>query len=454
MDPTAPEPGAAPGPDRVVPAGPPAVPLDPAVPDPSVSGPLDRRTALAFLEIGDRLLAGGEPAQAGGYYQRVIGFDDHAITAAAILGFGNVLFRIDRDEDALETWREVVKLPETPSTYPAWRQIAAALVRSGDLTGALSAYREADRRAPAEDKPEIASRLGWLTKETGDPRGARRYFARSRGRTGLPIPLTYLIIGLTVIVSLAASTTDETGVAIMNALALDKAAVAAGEWWRLLTVALVHAPIQENPLHLLLNMYALYLVGPIVERIYGWKLFGLMYVLCALTGGMASFLFGGPETSVGASGAIFGLFGVMLAATRAHHPLLDRRARGLVSQVGILIAINLVFDFAYNGAGGNIDIAAHLGGLAAGLWLGFVLVPGNVRTVRDLWQVPAAAGAGPALGQAATDRRLLFLVRLLAVLALLTVIVVGVAIGSDPNRFGTPGDGNPASAPPGLVAGR
>ena len=144
----------------------------------------------------------------------------------------------------------------------------------------------------------------------------------------------------------------------------------------------------------------------------------------------------------------------MLAATRAHHPLLDRRARGLVSQVGILIAINLVFDFAYNGAGGNIDIAAHLGGLAAELWLGFVLVPGNVRTVRDLWQVPAGAGAGPALGQAATDRRLLFLVRLLAVLALLTVIVVGVAIGSDPNRFGTPGDGNPASAPPGLVAGR
>ncbi len=73
-------------------------------------------------------------------------------------------------------------------------------------------------------------------------------------------------------------------------------------------------------MHLLLNMYALYLVGPIVEQIYGWKLFGLMYVLCALTGSVASFLFG-TQPSVGASGAIFGLFGVIFAATRVHHPI-------------------------------------------------------------------------------------------------------------------------------------
>ena len=359
----------------------------------------------------------------------MIGFDDPAITAAAILGFGNVLYRLNRDDEALATWREALKLGETPSTYPAWRQIAAALVRDGKLVDAAAAYREADRRAPPEDKTEIASRLGWLAKETGDPRGARRYFARSRGQTGLPIPLTYLIIGLTAIVSLTAGTPD--GFDILQALELDGAAVAQGEWWRLLTVTLVHGGL----LHLALNMYALYLVGPIVERIYGWKLFGLMYVLCALAGSAASLVFGTPGVpSVGASGAIFGIFGVVLAATRIHDPALDRQSRMLVSRVGMLIVLNLVLNVGFNSVGGNIDIGAHIGGLVAGLWLGFILVPGNVRSVRDLWQMPAGSMAAVE----PFDRRVVTLIRVLAVVALLSVIVVGVRIGADRARSARP----------------
>lgn len=409
MDPTVPEPGATPA------------------RDPRISGPLDRDTAMAYLSIADRLLAAGEFDTAAGYYQRVIGFDDPAITAAAILGFGNVLYRLDRDDEALGAWREVIRLGETPSAYQAWRQIAAALVRDGKLVDAVGAYREADRRAPPEDKAEIASRLGWLAKETGDPRGASRYFARSRGQTGLPIPLTYLIIGLTVIVSLAAETSVD--VDIRQALALDGFAVAQGEWWRLLTVTLVHG----GYLHLALNMYALYLVGPIVERIYGWKLFGLMYVLCALAGSAASLVFGSPGVpSVGASGAIFGIFGVVLAATRIHDPVLDRQSRMLVSRVGTVIVLNLILNVGFNSVGGNIDIGAHIGGLIAGLWLGFILVPGNVRTVRDLWQPPAGSQVGVA--PESIDRRLLTLVRFLGVLALMTAIVVTVGIGIERDR--------------------
>jgi membrane associated rhomboid family serine protease len=413
MDPTVPDTGATPA------------------PDPRVSGPLDRATALAFLSIADRLLATGEFDAAGGYYQRVIGFDDPAITAAAILGFGNVLYRLNRDDEALATWRQALKLGETPSTYPAWRQIAAALVREGKLIDAAAAYREADGRAPPEDKPEIASRLGWLAKETGDPRGARRYFARSRGQTGLPIPLTYLIIGLTAIVSLTAETPDGSG--ILEALALDGSAVARGEWWRLLSVTLVHGGL----LHLGLNMYALYLVGPIVERIYGWKLFGLMYVLCALAGSAASLVFGTPGVpSVGASGAIYGIFGVVLAASRIHDPALDRQSRMLVSQVGGLIVLNLVLNVFFNSVGGNIDIGAHIGGLVAGLWLGFILVPGNVRSVRDLWQVPPGSSAGATTGP--LDARVITVVRVLAIVALLTAVVVGVGIGADRARSARP----------------
>ena len=266
-----------------------------------------------------------------------------------------------------------------------------------------------------------------MAKETGDPRGARRYFARSRGQTGLPIPLTYLIIGLTVIVSLAAETPD--GFDILQALALDGAAVAQGEWWRLLTVTLVHGGL----LHLALNMYALYLVGPIVERIYGWKLFGLMYVLCALAGSAASLVFGSPGVpSVGASGAIFGIFGVVLAATRIHDPVLDRQSRMLVSRVGTVIVLNLILNVGFNSVGGNIDIGAHIGGLIAGLWLGFILVPGNVRSVRDLWQRPAGSQVGVAAES--VDRRVATLVRFLGVVALLTAIVVTVGIGIERDR--------------------
>src|SRR4029077_15859255 len=170
--------------------------------DPSLPGPLDRATALAVLAQADALLAAGEPEAAANHYRRVIGFDDPAVTAGAYYGLGNALYRMDREDDALWAWQQVLAMEETPSTYPSWRQVAAARVRDGDLPGAIKAYREADRRAPAADKAEIASRLGWLAKETGDARGAARQFRRSRG-TWMPIA-TYAIIAITVVVSVAA----------------------------------------------------------------------------------------------------------------------------------------------------------------------------------------------------------------------------------------------------------
>ena len=88
---------------------------------------------------------------------------------------------MDDEDGAVETWKAVLELGETPSTYAVWRNLAAAYVRAGDLGPAMRAYREADQRAPEADKAEIASRLGWLAKETGDTGAAKRYFARARG---------------------------------------------------------------------------------------------------------------------------------------------------------------------------------------------------------------------------------------------------------------------------------
>ena len=156
-------------------------------------------------------------------------------------------------------------------------------------------------------------------------------------------------------------------------------------------VTLLHGDL----IHLAFNMYALWLAGPIVERWYGRARFLAFYLACAAGGSVASFVFGGDVPAVGASGAIFGLFGVLLAAGRLHHPV-DRQSRALVGQLGMLILINLAFGFA---SGGSIDNAAHLGGLVAGLWLGALIVPTGVPTLSSLWHRPATATAAATAGR-------------------------------------------------------
>jgi membrane associated rhomboid family serine protease len=387
-------------------------PRPPVTPDPSRTGRLSREDAAALLADADAALAAGEFHDAAVRYGRVVGFDDPAITAAALLGLGEARYRMGDDDAALATWEAATKLADTPSTYTAWRNVAAARVRGGDLPGAIDAYRQADRRAPAEDKAEIATRLGWLTKEGGDPKAARRYFARGRG-DGPLISVTMILIAASVIVSLSALWSAE-GRALFDALELDKAAVAAGEYWRLWTVTLLHG----SELHLAFNMYALYLSGRIVERWYGWLPFLVFYLVCAAAGSIGSFVVGGDVPSVGASGAIFGLFGLLLAAGRLHHPV-DRQSRALVGQLGMLIVINLLFGAAIPG----IDNAAHLGGLVAGLWLGALIPPTRVQTLASLWQRPGDAGA-------ARIAKVPLFVWVIAIGVVAIVVVLGLMVGT------------------------
>jgi len=363
-------------------------PLDAALPEPGppvdrhVAGPLDRQAAGRLLDQGAALIESGDYAEAFASYQRVVGFDDPEVTAAALLGMAQARYRMDDEDGAVRTWEAILELPETTSTYHAWRNVAAARVREGDLNGAIAAYREADRRAPAADKPEISNRLGWLAKETGNVRASRRYFARGRGAF-MPYA-TYAIIGVTVAVSVAAMASSD-GQKIYDILQLDKRAVAAGELWRLWTVTLLHDP--SNLLHLLFNMYALYLAGPVVERLYGSTMTVVFYLVCALGGSLGSFGFGSAAPSVGASGAIFGLFGIVLIATRAHHPALDRTSRNFVTQLGTILLINVAFGIA---AAGYIDNFAHIGGFVTGALLGIAFVPGRVNTMRSMWQAGAS----------------------------------------------------------------
>jgi membrane associated rhomboid family serine protease len=390
------------------------------------AAPTDRASAIALIREADELLEASETDHALALYARTTGFPDRDVAAAGLFGVANALYRLDRETEALEAWERVTTMGETPVLYRAWRQIAAARVRNQDLPGALEAYRQCERRAPASDKAMIASRLGWLSKETGNTRAAGRYFARSRG-DALPSAMTYLIIAVTVVTSLIAMSggrsvaTGFGSVYIPSPLELqlqlDKIQVAHGELYRLLSVVLVHDP--QDIFHLLFNMYALWYAGQLVERMYGARLMLSFYVATGVAASIASYVFGDSVAAVGASGAIFGLFGIVLIATRYHHAILDLQSRAIASQVLLLIVLNLVLGFA--GVFGNVDNSAHLGGLVAGVWLALVMPPGRVPTLASFWQSPEG-GRPPRLVAVGLPA--------LGVSALIGVIVAGYFVGT------------------------
>jgi membrane associated rhomboid family serine protease len=346
------------------------------------SGPLAREHALAALDHAAQLMGASQYVDAARLYQRVIGFDDQRVTAAALLGFGQAMHRLNQEDQAVAAWREVTQLPTTAATYPAWRELAGARVRGGELAGALEAYRQADRLAPEQDKAEIASRLGWLSQELGDPKAAGKYFSRARG--GSAMAMTLAIIGVTTIISLVADIGGVDGGRLLTMLELDKVLVAHGELYRLLTAALVHAPLDQDPLHLPLNMYAIWIVGPLVERLYGrWRMLAF-YAVFIVGGSLLSFAFGAGQRSVGASGGIFGLFGLLVAALAVQRPSLGPGTRTLLVNLVGLIAINLFISATTP----FIDNFAHIGGLLSGLWIGTLFAPTGLPTPKSLWLRP------------------------------------------------------------------
>ena len=383
---------------------------------------------MRLIERADGLVAIGDYANAGPLYSRVVGHAEPDLHVSALLGLAECHYRLDNEAAAEQAWELATRAPDTAISWVAWKQLAGARVRGGDLRAARDAYQRAERLAPPEARAEIASRLGWLNKELGNQRAAGRYFGRARaGGTSMPV-VTYALLAITIGISVAAFPTSQQGVQLFTALGLDKAAVANGQYWRLLTVTLVH----ENLLHLATNMYALFLVGPLVERIYGRVTYLAMYLLCAAAASVASFVFV-REDSVGASGAIFGLFGILFIAFRLHHPAIGRNARSLAGQIGFLIVLNLVLGLGLTGTGiAQIDNFAHVGGLLAGFWLGVFFMPTGVPTLASLWQRPARAGGPGALepATAGTGQTAMLLARGGAVAVLFVVMAVGLVIGT------------------------
>jgi membrane associated rhomboid family serine protease len=150
--------------------------------------------------------------------------------------------------------------------------------------------------------------------------------------------------------------------------------VAQGQYYRLLTSAFLHEPGLSGfgPAHIILNMWALLLVGPQLERLLGHARFLAVYLLSALGGAVAFYLLAPvTEQSLGASGAIFGLFGAYFVVAR--------RLRANSRAIVFVIVLNLVFSFAVSG----IAWQAHVGGLITGglLTAAYAYAPRGHRAV-------------------------------------------------------------------------
>ena len=193
---------------------------------------------------------------------------------------------------------------------------------------------------------------------------------------GTPI-VTYAIMALCVVVFAAEVVTGQlvgSGSPIVNAL-LYYPPYTSIQPWRMLTSLFVHGSI----LHILFNMYSLFILGPELERLVGRWRFLALFLLSGLGGSVAVLLSTPGSAVIGASGAIFGLFGAYF--------VIARHLGGNSRQLIVVIVINLVIGFIVP----NIAWQAHVGGLLIGALVAFVLVRTRDRQKRGI-QLPLLAG--------------------------------------------------------------
>lgn len=146
-----------------------------------------------------------------------------------------------------------------------------------------------------------------------------------------------------------------------------------GQWWRLITNCFLHIGI----FHLLMNMYALLYIGVLLEPLLGRTRFISAYLLTGITASIASLWWHDLTISAGASGAIFGMYGVFLAMLTTD--LIEKTARKtLLTSIAVFVGYNLI-----NGLKDGIDNAAHIGGLIGGLIIGYTLIPSLKKPDED-----------------------------------------------------------------------
>lgn len=263
-------------------------------------------------------------------------------------------------------------------------------------TAAPACYRHPDRHTLLKcsrcDRPicvacSIDASVGQRCPECVRSEGTQEIIptgARSSRASGAPATKTFIALA---VVFFTLTGFGQSGDWIFETLAQWNLAVAAGEWWRIFTPILLHASIT----HILFNMWALWVLGPQIERGVGTWPFVSLFLASAGVGGAFAFYLGDPlDVAVGASGAIFGLFGVWLSW--AMHRRNTMQGRAMLRQIGFLLLINAAIPFLVP----NIAWQAHLGGLIAGFAIGEIwsrLRGSNIEVLRTVTGVAVAVVA-------------------------------------------------------------
>lgn len=323
------------------------------------------------------------------------------LVSRARLVFLAFLGRISAVEAILGPRGPLGSMPEAARLF--W--FGLARLKAGDLTGARSSLEKAaavsgrDGRArelaqhtlsridepgvagPLDVSPEVAQladRLSRLAEDAPAELPPAAETGRAPRRTRPPrlsgvrlreIPVTVGLIAVNLIAALVVfihwGTTSDLG-ALIQAGANVKAAVAEGELWRLVSAMFLHVGL----LHLGINVYGLWVLGRLVEQMTGSLRFFVIYMGAGLVGSASSYFLGGATTSVGASGAVFGLLAAAVVELAIHRKSYPRRWSGaLLGMLLFLGAANVAIGFIYQ----VIDQSAHLGGLVGGAVLGAAL---------------------------------------------------------------------------------
>jgi membrane associated rhomboid family serine protease len=222
---------------------------------------------------------------------------------------------------------------------------------------------EPARKTPAEQVPT------WSR-----PNGFQRQMVRARFTLSqYPGIITNILIGICVIVFILQNIPGIGATVEAYGVQYNPAILVYGQWWRLFTGMFLHNDI----IHIAMNMLSLFFVGRTVEMLYGPIRYLAIYLLSGLAGAL-TYLFMVPGgAAVGASGAIFGIFGALGVFYFVNRHALGTYGRSAISQWLFWIGINVVIGFS-----GGIAWQAHLGGLIAGMVISAVLIPYLGRRLR------------------------------------------------------------------------
>ena len=192
-------------------------------------------------------------------------------------------------------------------------------------------------------------------------------------------PLTYGIIAINSVIYIFSSFFSANIVDMDMRTLVDMGAlygpltVFKGEWWRLFTAMFLHGGMT----HILMNMFSLYLIGRGMELYFDTKSYLSIYLFSGLLGGLASLYMHPQSVGIGASGAIFGVFGALAGFFLAHRDKIAEHSKAFMKDFAVVIGLNLVLGLSIP----SIDVSAHIGGLLVGFVGGYVVS----RNPKWLW---------------------------------------------------------------------